>query len=115
MECRSGDGATLALLSALSHRATALACAAERAFMRRLEGGCSAPVAAHAEVVAAQGEGEIIRIDGGVWSLDGKDTRWDEKDAKRCTNQFPVKQTLLPGKCVPCLIFFLSVSILRNV
>ncbi len=104
MECRSGDGATLALLSALSHCATALACAAERAFMRRLEGGCSAPVAAHAEVVAAQGGGEVIRIDGGVWSLNGKDTRW-EKDAKRCITVSRKTKHFCRESNVPCLNF----------
>ena len=72
MECREGDASALALLTPLRHKETALSCAAERAFMRRLEGGCSAPVAAHAEVRADGGQ---LAIEGGVWSLCGRETR----------------------------------------
>jgi porphobilinogen deaminase len=43
-----------------------LACIAERAFLRVLEGGCSVPVAVTSEVLPAG-----IRLAGGVWSLDG--------------------------------------------
>ncbi len=77
VECRAGDEPTLALLSPLRHRATLLACAAERAFMRKLEGGCSAPVAAHAHL-----NGDILSIDGGVWSLNGEQTRRDSVETK---------------------------------
>ena len=50
VECREGDAESLRAAASLAHRETLLACVAERAFMRLLEGGCSAPVAAHAEV-----------------------------------------------------------------
>ena len=50
VECRESDAESLRTASLLSRRETLLACVAERAFMRVLEGGCSAPVAAHAEV-----------------------------------------------------------------
>ncbi len=43
-----------------------MACIAERAFLRVLEGGCSVPVAVTSEVLPAG-----IRLAGGVWSLDG--------------------------------------------
>ncbi len=82
MECREGDASTLAILTALRHRETALACAAERAFMRRLEGGCSAPVAAHAEVRG--GGGGVLAIEGGVWSLCGTQSR-----TSRMTRRLP--------------------------
>ncbi len=49
-----------------SLRPTVLACIAERAFLRVLEGGCSVPVAVTSEVLPAG-----IRLAGGVWSLDG--------------------------------------------
>ncbi len=49
-----------------SPRPTVLACIAERAFLRVLEGGCSVPVAVTSEVLPA-----CIRLAGGVWSLDG--------------------------------------------
>lgn len=44
IECRAGDEATLALLAPLRHVETTWRCWAERAFMRRLEGGCSVPI-----------------------------------------------------------------------
>ncbi len=53
VECREGDDAVLGVVGALTHRETVLECIAERAFMKVLEGGCSAPVAAHAKVCAA--------------------------------------------------------------
>ena len=67
VECREGDEGSLAIVEALSHRETVLACVAERAFLRSLEGGCSAPVAAHAKV-----DGGKVKMEGGVWSVDGK-------------------------------------------
>ncbi|KAK7077544.1 hypothetical protein SK128_028045, partial [Halocaridina rubra] len=69
VECREGDAVTLELLSALSHPPTVLAATAERAFMKTLEGGCSAPVAVHTKVC----ENENVVLKGGVWSLDGSE------------------------------------------
>ncbi|TRY72376.1 hypothetical protein TCAL_04743 [Tigriopus californicus] len=68
VECRVQDLAILKTIQTLTDRNTALACIAERAFMCKLEGGCSAPVAAHAQVQ----EG-VLSMKGGVWSLDGSD------------------------------------------
>lgn len=48
LECRAGDHATLDLLGALAHPASAWAAEAERAFLEELQGGCQAPAAAHA-------------------------------------------------------------------
>jgi len=69
VEVRKGDKQALMALSALNDRRAALANAAERALMRRLEGGCSAPVAAHAQV-----DGLGLSIEAAVWSLDGRRT-----------------------------------------
>jgi len=69
VEVREGDERALRALAPLTHRNTALACAAERAVMRRLEGGCSAPVAAHASISSC---GRHLTLEAGVWSLDGK-------------------------------------------
>lgn len=44
--CRTSDAATIAKLEAVNHSKTAQAAAVERAFMRQLEGGCSAPIGA---------------------------------------------------------------------
>jgi len=54
------------LLSRLNHGATEQAVRAERALMRKLEGGCQVPIGALAQVV----EGQII-LRGMVASLDG--------------------------------------------
>ncbi len=48
IECREGDERVTAILGALAHRETALAVAAERAFMAAVEGSCRLPIAAHA-------------------------------------------------------------------
>ncbi len=48
IETRKGDGDTMELIGFLNHEPTAIAVGAERAFLARLEGGCQAPIAAHA-------------------------------------------------------------------
>lgn len=64
--CREDDGRTRALLAPLDHPETAAATAAERAFLRALEGGCQVPIAALATV-----HGRRLRIDGLVAAIDG--------------------------------------------
>lgn len=65
---RADDAFTLAAVRrVLHHRPTGVAVAAERAFLRRLEGGCQVPVAALADV-ALDG---ILRLRGRVIALDG--------------------------------------------
>ena len=54
IECRADDDATLAALTALDDPASRAAVLAERATLATLEGGCSAPIGALAEV--AEGE-----------------------------------------------------------
>ena len=66
IECLQDDVQVLSIINRLNHVPTLLACVAERALMRKLEGGCSAPVAAHGEV-----EGSELSLRAGVWSLDG--------------------------------------------
>jgi len=67
VECRSNDKQILELLKPLNHKETVLEVMAERALMRNLEGGCSAPLGAHAYV-----ESNNLYVEGGVWSLCGK-------------------------------------------
>jgi hydroxymethylbilane synthase len=68
---RSGDTAAgTAARRAVHHPVTALAVAAERGFLRRLEGGCQVPVAAYAEL-DREGRGSSIRLHGRVVSLGG--------------------------------------------
>lgn len=70
VECRAGDTDLVELLAALDHAPSRAAVTAERAMLATLEAGCSAPVAAHAEL--AEGEhGDEIYLRGAVISPDG--------------------------------------------
>jgi hydroxymethylbilane synthase len=66
---RAGDTATMAVVRAVHHGTTALATRAERAFLRRLEGGCQVPVAAYAET--SRGDARL-RLRGRIVSLEGE-------------------------------------------
>ncbi|WP_309120536.1 hydroxymethylbilane synthase [Paenibacillus sp.] len=50
LECREGDEELLALLKLFHHERTAVAVAAERAFLGRLNGGCQVPIGAYATI-----------------------------------------------------------------
>ncbi len=54
IETRADDHRTRALLEPINHHETALALAAERAFLGTLDGSCRAPIAGHATVMAGQ-------------------------------------------------------------
>jgi hydroxymethylbilane synthase len=70
VECRADDADLVELLGALDHAPSRAAVVAERAMLATLEAGCSAPVAAHAEL--AEGEqGDEIYLRGAVISTDG--------------------------------------------
>jgi hydroxymethylbilane synthase len=66
IEARADDAELLALLSAIDHRETRLACEAERAFLQRLGGGCRLPFGALAEV-----DGDTLRIRGFISDATG--------------------------------------------
>lgn len=68
VECRSGETDLIEALGALDDRATRAAVTAERALLATLEAGCSAPVAALAEVT----EDDEIYLRGAVISVDGR-------------------------------------------
>lgn len=65
---RAGDEITAALVRELDHPDTQCTTAAERAFLRALEGGCQIPIGALAVV-----DGDDIVLDGFVASIDGAD------------------------------------------
>ena len=72
VECREDDDVTRSLLAALDDAGTRACVAAERATLAALEAGCSAPVAAFAEV--AEGEdGPELYVRASVTALDGSD------------------------------------------
>jgi len=70
VECREDDLETLHLLSLLSHESTTYRVVAERALLKVLEGGCSAPVA----VESAMSDSGLLQLRAGVFSLDGSET-----------------------------------------
>jgi hydroxymethylbilane synthase len=68
---RADDAEAIAAArAAVHHEPSALAVSAERAFLRRLEGGCQVPVGAHATLESA-GSGATLRLHGRVISLGG--------------------------------------------
>ena len=73
VEVRGDDNATQSLISLLDHLPTRWATLAERAFLRRLEGGCQVPIGAFAQVDDGQ-----IRLRGLVAALDGSRLVRDE-------------------------------------
>jgi hydroxymethylbilane synthase len=66
LECRVDDPETRARLHKLDDRASARAVTAERAFLRRLQGDCKTPLAAHARL-----DGARLTLDGLVGAPDG--------------------------------------------
>ena len=66
IEVRESDAEVLELAAKLDHEITRTCITAERAFLRRLEGGCQVPIGAHAVLSEDQ-----ITLDGLVGSLDG--------------------------------------------
>ena len=79
--CKESDGAIMNMMSMLHHDATRKAVEAERQFLRRLEGGCSAPIASHAEVINKE-----LFFKGAIFSPDGKDKAMIEKS-------YPINET----------------------
>ncbi|HXX53352.1 MAG TPA: hydroxymethylbilane synthase [Thermodesulfovibrionales bacterium] len=66
IECRIGDSFITDLIAPLNHSETSTCVRAERALLKRLEGGCQVPIAAHARLV----EGMLV-MDGLVGSISG--------------------------------------------
>lgn len=68
IECRAGDATILSTIAFLRDAGMTTAAQAERAFLRRVEGGCQIPVGVYAEVDA---DGQIS-IDAMIASVDGQ-------------------------------------------
>ena len=66
LEVRRGDQKTIDLLDFLNHEDTRTAVAAERAFLKTLEGGCQVPMAGFARI-----KGSTLSFEGLVAELDG--------------------------------------------
>ena len=68
IEIRRDDHQTSSLIQFLDHEPTRTAVAAERAFLKELEGGCQVPIACLARL-----NGDGLRVDGMVAELDGSE------------------------------------------
>ncbi len=80
IECRIDDSEVYDAIAPLNHHETEVCVRAERAFLRKLEGGCQVPIAAHAVLK----DGKVI-IEGLVGDVEGKkiirgSREGDEKD-----------------------------------
>jgi hydroxymethylbilane synthase len=66
IETRTEDVFTNQMVASLAHRQTMITVSAERAFLKRLEGGCQVPIGAHATM-----EGEALILTGMVADIKG--------------------------------------------
>lgn len=66
LEIREGDALMQELLSRVDHAPTQAAVRAERAFLREVQGGCQAPVGAHATL-----QGDYLILEAMVAAMDG--------------------------------------------
>lgn len=66
IECRLADHEVIELVSFLNHADTSCAVNAERSFLKRCEGGCQVPLAAHGMIAGGE-----LRLAGFVGSVDG--------------------------------------------
>ncbi|MBI4653666.1 MAG: hydroxymethylbilane synthase [Nitrospirae bacterium] len=64
IECRTDDKFINSILSPLNHVETSVCVKAERAFLKRLEGGCQVPIAAYARIEKMQDSGYRIQDTG---------------------------------------------------
>jgi hydroxymethylbilane synthase len=74
VECRRDDARVRELLAALDDPAARACVAAERAVLAALEAGCSAPVAAHAELTEAEDGSAELWLRASVTAIDGSDS-----------------------------------------
>lgn len=73
IETRADNAFAIETTSALEHEETRLCCLAERAFLRKLGGGCQFPIAGHATV-----ENGEMKLDGLVATPDGANILRDQ-------------------------------------
>ena len=74
------------VLAALNHKNSEICVHIERQFLKTLEGGCTAPIGALAEI-----EGETIHFKGGLFGLEGKEKYIEEIS-------FPISQYKNAGR-----------------
>ncbi len=67
IETREDDQKTEGKIQFLNHKDSWIAVSAERAFLKKLEGGCQVPIAAYARIFGAS-----LQVEGLVGTIDGK-------------------------------------------
>ncbi len=77
IEIRKSDKDIEKIIERFNHRETSLCVRAERAFLKRLEGGCQVPIAAFGTI-----NGNGIKLEGMVGSIDGKILYRDSEEDK---------------------------------
>ncbi len=77
IECRVDDAFINDLLKKLNHEETFICVSAERAVLRKLEGGCQVPIGSYAQI-----KDDTIVIEGLVGSIDGKTIIKDRVEGK---------------------------------
>jgi hydroxymethylbilane synthase len=70
VECRIDDEFVNNLILPLNHNDTSICVRAERAFLKRLEGGCQVPIAAYARIERKEYNSKLV-MDGLVGSISG--------------------------------------------
>jgi len=78
IEMRANDPEVLNIIQPLDDELTKIQLTAERAFSRRLYGGCQLPIAAYAQI-----EGDQLNLRGLVANPDGKTVIYDELDGSK--------------------------------
>ena len=71
VECRVDDAFVNNLIAPLNHSETSICVTAERAFLKRLEGGCQVPIAAHARLERRAEGREQISLHSSLLIMDG--------------------------------------------
>ncbi|MFQ5704453.1 MAG: hydroxymethylbilane synthase [Gemmatimonadales bacterium] len=79
IEVRDGDAETLNWINKLDHANTRIATSAERALLRKLEGGCQVPVGALGIV-----ENDVVRLSALVCSLSGEQCVEGAREGPKC-------------------------------
>ena len=110
LELRRADENLLEQLRFLHHDPTAVAVAAERAYLTRLEGGCQVPIGAHAVL-----EGGEVSVSGLIASVDGtlllRQTRSAPKaDAERLGRELAEELLGRGGRAILEAVYRVSLS-----
>jgi hydroxymethylbilane synthase len=71
IECRKGDAFINEIIAPLDDPETSVCVRAERACLKKLEGGCQVPIAAYARLTGGRDNRELLVIDGLVGSVSG--------------------------------------------